>query len=82
MSTLAAVQRIMGEELDLPPEKLDPQRSLEDVGFDSLGVLEVMFKLEDSFGVKMPDERVPIRTVQDIVDIVDRLLRERDGAKA
>jgi acyl carrier protein len=81
MSTLAAVQKIIGEELDVPVGDLDPARPLDELGLDSMGILEVMFKLEDSFGVKMPEERVPIRTVQDIVDIVDRLVRERDGAK-
>ncbi len=81
MSTLDTVQQIIADELDLKASDLDPVRPLEELGIDSLGVIEVMFKLEDSFGVKMPDERVPIRTVQDIADLVDRLMSERDGAR-
>jgi len=77
MSTLATVQKLIAEELDLPVDDLDPARPLEELGIDSLSVIEVMFKLEDSFDIEMPDERVPIRTVQDIADLVDRLLRER-----
>ena len=81
MSTLAAVQELIAEGIDVPVGDLDPGRPLEELGIDSLGVIEVMFKLEDSFDIKMPDERVPIRTVQDIADLVDRLVLERDSAR-
>lgn len=80
MTTLVTVQQVLAEELDLKGEDLSPSRLLDELGVDSLGILEVMFKLEDTFGVKMPDQRVPIRTVQDIVDIVDKLVLERDSA--
>ena len=52
---------------------LDPARSLEELGVDSLTVIEVMFKLEDEFRIRIPEERVPIGNVQDIADLVDRL---------
>ncbi len=60
-------------------EDLDPGRPLDELGIDSLSVLQAMFEIEDKFGIKMPDERVPIRTVQDIADIVDRLVAEKAG---
>jgi len=81
MGTLVAVQKLIAAELDLAASDLDPARSLEELGVDSLGVIEVMFKLEDEFNIKMPDERVPIKTVQDIADLVDRLVSERDSAQ-
>jgi acyl carrier protein len=36
-----------------------------------------MFDLEEKFKIKMPEERVPVRTVQDISDLVDRLVAEQ-----
>ena len=60
----------------MKPEDLDPGRPLDELGIDSLSVLQVMFEIEDKFGIKFPDERVPIRTMQDIADIVDRLVTE------
>ncbi len=78
-NTLAAVQAIVAEELDIAPAELQADRPLEELGVDSLGIIEVMFKLEESFDIRMGDERVPIKTVQDIADIVDKLIRERDA---
>ena len=79
-STLATVQAIVAEELDIALAELRPDRPLEELGVDSLGIIEVMFKLEETFDIRMGDERVPIKTVQDIADNVDKLIRERDAA--
>ena len=64
---------------EVPVESLDPTRPLDELNVDSLTVLEVMFDIEDKFGIKMPEERVPIRTVRDIADLVDRLVAQRSG---
>ena len=80
-NTLATVQAIVAEELDIAITELLPDRPLEELGVDSLGIIEVMFNLEESFDIRMGDERVPIKTVQDIANIVDKLIRER-GATA
>ena len=80
-NTWATVQAIVAEELDIAITELLPDRPLEELGVDSLGIIEVMFKLEESFDIRMGDERVPIKTVQDIANIVDKLIRER-GATA
>lgn len=77
MSTLATVQRLIAAEIDIDVESLEPLRPLDELGVDSLAIIEIMFKLEDQFGVRMPEERIPIRTVQDIADLVDRLVAER-----
>ena len=77
MDTLKAIQQLIAAEAEVKPEDLDPGRPLDELGIDSLSVLQVMFEIEDTFGIKMPDERVPIRTVQDIADIVDRLVAEK-----
>jgi acyl carrier protein len=78
-NTLATVQAIVAEELDIAIADLRPDRPLEELGVDSLGIIEVMFKLEETFDVRMGDERAPIKTVQDIADIVDKLIHERDA---
>ena len=79
-NTLARIQTVIAEELDNAAADLRPDRRLEELGLDSLAVIEIMFRLEDIFDVRMGDERVPIKTIQDIVDNVDILLREREAA--
>jgi acyl carrier protein len=79
VDTLSTVQQLIAAGADLPPESLDPKRPLEELNVDSLTVLEVMMKIEDTFGIKMLEERVPLKTIQDIADFVDRLVVEQSA---
>jgi acyl carrier protein len=79
VGTLAVIQQLIAASAEVPVESLDPNRPLDELNVDSLTVLEVMFDIEDKFGIKMPEERVPIRTVRDIADLVDRLVAQRSG---
>ena len=80
MSTLQTIQRMMAEQFELKLEDLTPDAQLETLGLDSLSVIEFMFSIEDELHIKLPDERVEIKTVQDIASIVERLIAEQKPA--
>ena len=80
MSTLQTIQRMMVEQFELKAEDLAPDAQLEALGLDSLSVIEFMFSIEDEFHIKLPDERVEIKTIQDITTIVERLVTEQRAA--
>lgn len=79
MSSLDTIQRMMIEQFDLKLEALTPDATLESLGLDSLSVIEFMFNLEDELKIKLPDERVEIKTLQDVVNLVDRIVAEQKG---
>jgi acyl carrier protein len=80
MSTLQTIQRMMAEQFELEEEKLTPDAELESLGLDSLSVIEFMFNIEDEFHIKLPDERVELKTIRDIASVVDRLVAEQQGS--
>ena len=46
-----------------------------DLGADSLDVVELIMKFEESFGLNIPDEEVSnIKTVKDIVNYISKIL--------
>ena len=67
----------MVEQFELKLEDLSPGAQLESLGLDSLSVIEFMFKLEDELKIKLSDERVELKTIQDIVNFVDRLISDQ-----
>ncbi len=77
MSTLQTIQRMMAEQFELKAEDLTPDAQLEALGLDSLSVIEFMFNIEDEFHIQLPEERVEIKTIQDIADIVERMVAEQ-----
>ena len=79
MTTLQIIQQMLAGELSLDASTLDPTRPLADLGIDSLAVIECMFKLEDRFGISVANGDAKARTLQDLADLVDRLVAEKDS---
>ena len=79
MSSLATIQRMMVEQFDLKLEQLTPSAELANLGVDSLSIVEFMFNLEDELSIKFGDERVDLKTVQDVANVVDQLVATQHG---
>ena len=82
MTTLQSVQELLGEKFDLPASQLQPESELDKIGLDSLAIIEFMFTVEEKFKISLPDERVEIKSVGDIVSIIDRLVAEQGREKS
>ena len=67
------VSSLVGEQLGVEKADLVPEASLlDDLGADSLDVVELVMALEEEFGIEVPDDDVEnIRTIQDIVRYVE-----------
>ena len=77
MSTLETLQDILVREFSLTREKLAPDAELRTLGVDSLDLLELMFKIEDNFAVKIRDDTpTNLVTVGDVVAYIDGLLAQ------
>ena len=80
MSSLQTIQAMMVKQFDLKLEDLTPDATLEGLGLDSLSVIEFTFNLEDELKITMPEERVELKTLQDVVNLVDKVVAEQKGA--
>ena len=68
----AKVTAIVGDQLGVDRAALVPEANLlDDLGADSLDVVELVMALEEEFSIEVPDDDVEnIRTIQDIVTYV------------
>ncbi len=68
------VKRIIKEQLDVEEDDIKPESSfIDDLGADSLGLVELVLAFEESFEIDIPDEDTEqIRTVQDAVDYITK----------
>ncbi len=71
------VKQVISKELEVEEEKITPEsRIQEDLGADSLDVMNITMRLEDEFNLRIPDEDLTkISTVQDIVDYIQSHLQ-------
>lgn len=66
------VTEIIAQQLSVPAEKIKGDTNIaEELGADSLDLVEILMSLEDEFGISIPDEAIPqIKTVNDIVKFI------------
>jgi acyl carrier protein len=77
MGTLERIKKLYLENFDFEEERLRPEATIESLGLDSLDRIEFMFALEKEFDIKIPDREVTLDTIQDMIDVVDRLVLEQ-----
>lgn len=82
MNTYDRLVRILADEHDLAPEALQPEARLDQLGIDSLSVMELLFKIEDEFDIKVPNDQVALVTVEDIVAYVNALVAQQAATPA
>jgi acyl carrier protein len=70
----AEVKRIIIEQLDVDEGDIKAESSfIDDLGADSLGLVELVLAFEEAFEIDIPDEDTEkIRTVQDAVDYIEK----------
>jgi acyl carrier protein len=73
MSIYDRIRDIVVEQLDVEPEKVTPDASfVEDLGADSLDVVELLMKIEEELDIEIPDEDAEkITTVADAVEYIE-----------
>jgi acyl carrier protein len=54
MSTAEKIREILAEQALLTPQDVTDDSSLQDLGIDSLGVVEIIFAIEEEFGISVP----------------------------
>lgn len=72
--TLERVRKVTVEELGVKEEEVVESASFtEDLGADSLDVVELVMAFEDEFGIDIPDDEVgEIKTVGDAVTYISK----------
>lgn len=68
MSISPKVKDIIVEQLGVDPEKVKPEASfIDDLGADSLDIVELVMAMEEEFDIEIPDEEAEkLKTVNDV----------------
>jgi acyl carrier protein len=68
------VKKIIKDQLDVDEKDIKPESTfIDDLGADSLGLVELVLAFEEAFEIDIPDEDTEkIRTVQDAIDYIEK----------
>jgi len=74
------VKDIIVEQLGVNPEQVTPQASfIEDLGADSLDIVELVMAFEEEFSVEVPDEDAEkLQTVGDVINYIKERAKPKE----
>ena len=74
MATFDKVKDIVVEQLGVEADEVSIDSTfIDDLGADSLDIVELIMAFEEEFGIEIPDEGAEkIKTVQDVVTYIDQ----------
>jgi len=82
MTTLERLSKILVKNYKIDPTRLTLNGPLAELGIDSLGMLELLFFIEDEFKVQLPYDPVALPTLGDAVCYIDGLLSAQHVAES
>ena len=78
------VRAIIAEQAVLEPSDVSPEQSLEDLGIDSMGLVEAIFAIEEEFDIQVPfnanepeKSDFDISSVEAVMTAVEKLVAEQ-----
>ena len=80
-STFDAVSSVLVDKFKVDAEKVRPEATLEQLGLDSLALMEFVFAVEDRFDVRIPEDRLDPRQAGVTLEHLAVLLDEAVAAK-
>ncbi len=79
MTPYAFMAEVLTEKYDVDREAISPEATLTELGLDSLTIVELLFDVEDEFGIEVPEERVTFQTLAEAAALVDELIQAKGG---
>ena len=72
MDTFERVSDIIGKRFELSETKLTEETTWEEIGADSIDLVDLISELEDEFEISIPDEKIEdLKTVGDVAHLID-----------
>ena len=81
-STFDAIAAVLVDQFHVEVATVQPQVALDQLGLDSLALMEFVFAVEDRFGVRIPEDRLDPRQAGVTLEQLALLLDEAIVAKA
>ncbi len=70
-----AVRTLIGTRLEIEEDKITRETTFDELGADSLDIIEVVAEIENEYDIEISDEALGrIRTVGDIENLIDESL--------
>ncbi len=79
MSPYEFIAEVLSEKYEVARDAISTEATLAELGLDSLTIVELLFDVEDEFGIEIPEERATFQTLAEAAALVDELVQAKGG---
>ena len=81
--TIDRVKELLANQLNVEVNKINENsRIIEDLGADSLDMIEMLMALEEEFNISVPDDKAEgLKTVGNVADFIDKATKNNADKK-
>ncbi len=65
---------LIEDKIDIDRSSVKPDSNLKELGLDSLDTFDLIFSAEDYFKIKVPSDQIKIETLEDVAQLIQRLI--------
>ena len=78
MTSYPFLAQLLVDKYDVDAQSIHPEATMTELDLDSLTLTEILFDLEDEFGIEVPEERATFSTIGEATAVIDDLVRVKE----
>jgi acyl carrier protein len=78
---LTLIKQVLEKDHDIPPGRVEPHTVIANLGIDSLGMIELIFSMEDRLGINIGAQDKQPATIGDVIDLIAEHLSNTAAAQ-
>jgi acyl carrier protein len=82
MDMTSEILEIIAAYKGLNPAEVTPERTFEELGIDSLDAIDIVYEIEEKYGIDVPQDALDLNTSQKVADVLAVVEKVRAGAEA
>ncbi len=76
MSIQERLATLLFQQYNIDPASVKMAAPIQSLGLDSLDIVDVFYGIEKEFKIKLPTQNLDLKSIQDLVDLVERTVKE------
>ena len=77
MSTQERLTTLLVNQYNIDPASINMEAPFHSLGLDSLDFVDVIYSIEKEFKIKLATQNLDVKSIQDLVDLVERTIKEQ-----
>ncbi len=71
------IKKVLADQLGIDASTIkNDSNIIEDLGADSLDVIEMLMTLEDEYGITIPDDKInTVRTISEVAELIEKCMK-------